>query len=901
MIEVNEGASCSKDGSIHVDESQSTINIGDTTFPNVPMASMQHNNDGVIEEYDKAIEEPPYYAIPHYNKRIALSMQNDKEMDTNRLTKQFQDISLASKVDPCFVINIIAAVPERRFSDSSDEEPDEEFNALYEELVNNNDWPFTTKHKKTIKPKTEMKVVVVEQQVTADSIVVDPLLSKILANGFKSEDKNKLETIAVSIGLNRMYSLSTRKNNSLILELESRVNTRKIKYKTFGYYWNCSWYTNSEEVKEANIEDVKKFYKRLKKKDSDLAKKFIAQEENKGAECNVPYQYIRDYAKNHSKTIELIKSFQDNNKTAILYLHLVDSDVLDFNGVYDAYLRIVAGCDVPPTVMSTGYEYPKDGQYNIYNLGSHMDRMYRVITTFHIPLGTYYPEPNMCVLIPNDCQTVDESFINPDRGYNLESPILIEHILNNRGTNVHAIFSEDKPIIIKLPPRAKVSKISKTSINFSPECKTGRAAPTSDDIKKFDQISQSHSNSLTWSRSLFINKSIKFKNNYKTNDECIYFATNTRLNVYQQCLHLISNIRKNCNVGLSQSALTKRIGKINCTNIVNAIKDIEQFKKYFNKKYKRTPEEQEFINIMKELKICYNKLSRKSLSMIIQIKDLIEDNAMIVKYLVDLDEDMLEYIINSDKIIRIMQLINNNTIIHSFADLYIEMLEYIINSDEIIQIMQIMQLIKNNTTINSFADLDIEMLEYIINSNEIMQALDQKEVDIGDLINIFRDNLKEFNTACDSGYGVRQILQLYQQDPLHLYFMANDPYDFVYKNSDVDNLVHFAIDHQYIEDDDIRNISEELLDAANMLFQSTLLGREIREESEYSQTSSQTSSLEDYTLDERQYYMNRSQTSSPTISQTSSLEDYSLNELQYDMNRSQTSSQTSSLEDFIDQ
>ena len=48
-------------------------------------------------------------------------------------------------------------------------------------------------------------------------------------------------------------------------------------------------------------------YKRLKNKDSDLAKKFIAQEENEGAECNVLYQYIRDHAKNHSKTIELIK------------------------------------------------------------------------------------------------------------------------------------------------------------------------------------------------------------------------------------------------------------------------------------------------------------------------------------------------------------------------------------------------------------------------------------------------------------------------------------------------------------------------------------------------------------------------------------------------------------------
>eukprot|EP00102_Acyrthosiphon_pisum_P018969 XP_016656179.1 PREDICTED: uncharacterized protein LOC107882403 [Acyrthosiphon pisum] len=774
----------------------------------------QHNISGAINKYDQAIKERPYYAIPHYNKRIALSMQNDipnntiahKEIDTNLLIKQFQDTNLASKVDPYFVINIIAAVPERRFSvDSSDEEPDEEFNALYEDLVNNNDWPFTTKHKKTIKPKTESKIIdleppfVYKNQDTADSIVVDPLLSKILANGFESYDIDKLPTIAVSIGLNRMYSLSTRKNNSLILELESRVNTRKIKYKTFGYYWNCSWYTKIGI--EAKIEDVKTFYKRLKNKDSDLAKKFIAQEENEGAECNVPYQYIRDHAKNHSKTIELIKSFRDTNNTAILYLHLVDSDVLDFNGVYSAYLRIIAGCYKPPTVMSTGYEYPEGTRSKIYSLFSYLDRMYRVITTFHIPLGTYYPEPNMCVLIPHNCQTVDESFISPKRGKNLESPILIEHILNNRTPNVHAIFSENNPIIIKLPPRAELSKKSKQPLKFSPECNTGPGAPTSDDIKKFDQVSQSHSDSLTWSHSLFINKSIKCDNDYETDGECIYGKKNTRLTVNKECYHLIAKIRKNCDVESSQSKLANRIGVDNCNNIVNAIKDIEQFKEYFDKKYIRTPEEQEFIDIMKELEICYDNLSRKSLLMIIQIKHLIKDYAMTVKYLVNLDEDMLEYIINSDKIIQIMQLINNDT------------------------------------TINSFANLDIDMLEYIINSDEIMQALDHKEVDIDDLINIFRDNLEDFDTARENDYGLQQILELYKEDPLHLDFMANDPLDFVYQNSDNDNIVNFAIDHQYIDDDDIRDISKELLgdrdeSAANMIFQSILLGREIEEESE---------------------------------------------------------------------
>jgi len=136
----------------------------------------QQNISGAINKYNEAIKERPYYAIPHYNKRIALS--------NNLLINNSQDINLASRVDPYFVINIIAAVPERRFSDdSSDEEPDEEFNAMYDELENNNVWPFTTRPKKTIKIKTESKILDLEpnsykNQDTADSMVVNPLLNE---------------------------------------------------------------------------------------------------------------------------------------------------------------------------------------------------------------------------------------------------------------------------------------------------------------------------------------------------------------------------------------------------------------------------------------------------------------------------------------------------------------------------------------------------------------------------------------------------------------------------------------------------------------------------------------------------------------------------------------------------
>ncbi|XP_076681831.1 uncharacterized protein LOC143375973 [Andrena cerasifolii] len=756
---------------------------------------MQQDTSRAINKYDQAIKHRPYYAIAHYNKRIALSMQNDipsnsvehKEMNTNQLINTVKDLNLASSADTCFVINTIAAVTKHTFSDdSSEEESDEEFNSLYEKLVNNNDCPFTTSKQtrhKTTKLKTESKII--EQKSSCvnqstDSIVVDSFLSKLSENGFEIYERDKLSKIAVSIGLNRMYSISTRKNNSLILELESKVNTRKIKYKFFGYYWTCSWYT--KDGKEANIEYVRSFYKKLKRKNPDLAKKFIAQEEKEGAERNVPYQNIREYAKNHPKTKELIKEFRDNNSNAMIYLHLADDDVSHFNGIYSAYLRIIDGCYKPPTVMSTGYEFPKDTQYMAYHLLSSMERMHRVITTFYIPLGTYYPEPNMCILIPQNCENVEESFIDRRRGQGrtLESAILLKNIQNNR-QNVYAIFSEDNPIITNIPSRAKVYKQTQQSIPFSLAFNTGLANPTSKDIKKYSQVSQSHSNILTWSNSLFINSSIKYDNNYETDGECINNKNNKPLKgVDKQCKTLIANIRNNNDVELSQYKLGNRIGDANANDIVNAVKTINQYNTDFNTKYERTPEEQELIDIMNEREIPFTDLSRKSLLLIInsQIIDLIKDNTIDLQDLIDLDEETLEFILNRD---------------------------------------------------------------------EIIQALKDKTVYLDDLIDL-RDNLDEFSEALNE-YSVEYIVKSYKEDPLHLKFMADGPWDIVYMNSDDENIVRFAIEHQYIDDEDVATISEELLrgkdeSAANMDFNAILL--RIEHEGELEEYSS-------YEIDEEEY------------------------------------------------
>jgi hypothetical protein len=78
-----------------------------------------------------------------------------------------------------------------------------------------------------------------------------------------------------------------------------------------------------------------------------------------------------------------------------------------------AYLQITGNS--LPTVMSTGYEFSGDKTDHPFQVASQVDRMVRVITVRHIQLGAYYPEPNICVLIPEEYDTLPESFIDQSR------------------------------------------------------------------------------------------------------------------------------------------------------------------------------------------------------------------------------------------------------------------------------------------------------------------------------------------------------------------------------------------------------------------------------------------------------------------------------------------------------
>ncbi|WP_417905371.1 Ulp1 family isopeptidase [Candidatus Tisiphia endosymbiont of Micropterix aruncella] len=577
------------------------------------------------------------------SKDLASLTEEDKEI--SELIKGTKHLSLVPPPKTKFVINTIAYVPERKFrNDSSSEERDGSFSDadFNFDLKNKSSFPFTTTPPKYTRKK-EINFEELSNSNQSDSIsrIITPFLEKLSQNSFEKDDKDKLTTsISTSIALNRMKSLSTRKNKSLDLELKSKIET-DIRYEKFGFFWKCEWYSKRGTAVDQNL--VRKFYKQLKKLDPKKAQEFRETEEKN---IDVPYQKLREYAKNHDKTKKLVQEFRKKDHDANIYLSLIDSDTVNFNGIYSAYLRIVKDYNIP-TVMSTGYEYSKDEP--AYQFASHIDRMIRVITALHIPLGVYYPEPNTCVLIQQRCDTLLESFIDKTRPKgNLESACLVKKIQNRK--NATFIFSKDKPLITTIPDRAKLNKASKSPISFSFEFVQG-ASPTKDDIKSCKQVTQSHFHEKVWYDNLFINGAI-------------VVDAKVNKNALKHCKSLLSKIRNPKEANDKNEAINELKQYINSDVVDTIVKATETVKKHikqFKIDYIRSEDEKKLLRILEECKIEITKFSRDKLLMLAQqpVLELVEKEIINLQDLIGLDIEVLEYICYDEEII---EMVKNETI-----------------------------------------------------------------------------------------------------------------------------------------------------------------------------------------------------------------------------------------------
>lgn len=718
--------------------------------------------EGAIAKYDLAIKSNPNSAIPHYNKRLALSLQN---------TSDFKAVKNKNNKKTGFVLSVICHVPVQSSNDLSGK--DNQNNNYNENILKT--FKYTTssptltmtprgKERKGTEIKKEKnklasKYVSVDAEIPTHndeikkkSDTVQPFLHKLYDQCSDQFFRNNFGLIKVSIGLNRMKSVSTEKNKFLWRELESTINTN-IEYEIFGFFWQCNWY-NKETGCEVNFKDVKNYYEQLLSVDTKSAKRFLDQEEGEFEKDpdNIPYQELREYAKNHLKTKKLVQQLKEKNVN--VYLHIIDSDVVDFNGIFGAYSRIIEGCYQLPTVMTTGYEYSSDCKFGqAYRLLSIMDRMYRYRTAFHLPLGTYYPEPNMCILVPDSENTVPESFVDVKRGNRLESPIIISNIQGKR-ENPTFIFSEDKPLITPVPYRATIWKAPRakraTKIEFSEECIDWPAVVQSD-IKQFRKSSQSNFGHHSRMTNLLTNRYFEINDIFNKNIK----------NPGKKCDSIIAKLCKleQCELsyflGLKQLLNLTNSNTCTCSQLLKVIDEYKKIPEDFNKKYKQTDEEQIVLKFFREAKINLKPIPRETV-----------------------------LILATKSILKLIQ-------------------EKVVHVSDLIQ-------------------LSDEALHLIVENKELRAALRNEEIDNDTLFKLMDEQkINDFIEVFNETTTIENIVNLYKENPLHLEFLKRVNYEdwlaeHVYENSNDYNIVKMGLEEYHVNINNVKRLFDS--EAAEMDF-----------------------------------------------------------------------------------
>jgi len=590
------------------------------------------------------------------------------------------------------------------------------------------------------------------------------LLDLLADTSFEEQDKDHLSDLGVVIGLNRPKSLSTRKNNSLDKQLQIE-ETSDIIHDKFAFFWNMPW--TKQNGNPAKYDEVRDFYKQLKRIDPKKAVEFLDYNENK-ARPSPPYQQVRDRINNHDKTREIVQELGCNDGDDV-YASLIDGDTLDFNGIYSAYLRITKTST--PTIMSTGYEFSGQDKDFPFKFASMVDRDIRIITARHVPAGVYYPEPNTCILIPSDEDSLPESFVDQGRKKSdLESAIVIRNVLSHR-EDTSMVFIKDKPLITTTPPRAKLTKAHKTSIPFSTEFSQG-ASPTKDDIRSLKQISQSHFHEKVWYDNLFINGSIKVTG-------C----------TQAHCISLLSKIRKGTVEERAKASikLKNHIPAETVDAIANAATEIRKYCENLAINYVRSENESKLLETLQNLNISINSFSRDQLLILAR-------------------EDVLEMIIDET-----------------------------INPIDLIA-------------------LNLKSLKILFDNAGIIEGLQEEDIDLKDLLKLHRiakKHKESFDGALDKyleaiergDYASEDILEMYEQDPLHLLFMSSDPSSLVLENSDDERIIKFALDNPDPYDTDFEWVRDQLSDAGLMDFDRILGNYDYISESD---TTSLAGDYEDY-------------------------------------------------------
>lgn len=447
-----------------------------------------------------------------------------KSKKTKRSDYSREHDHLIEDLQASFMLNIPVHVPADMDGESS---VGSESDKTYEHEIENfnpddySTYPFRTfalnkKGKKGKKGKKNSAIEELEDK-PIDSVapghISDEIRGKIISEGFSNGEGAK-DYVALVVGLNRPKSISTRKNDSLLTEVRKPTTELEddIHHREIAFFWEVEWYKPADAGKKqdikVNFEDVKKFYKLLKLKNPEHANRFLEENELGLA---VPYQAIREAMRSHSYSSELVGELRKSGSEDV-YFCMMDSDTLDFNGVFSRYLKIAKSKDLP-VVMSTGYNFPDGEGDHPFHIQSIVEMESREIIALHADWGVYYPEPNTCILIPKDCDMLPETFKGDRKSKALESAILLEKVLQ-RGAVKFIFDASENPIVTSIPPRAREFRGKK--IEFSKEF-IEEGEPNAEDFEKLKYIAQSSFKALALGKSLYVNRAFKLSDPAKFN------------------------------------------------------------------------------------------------------------------------------------------------------------------------------------------------------------------------------------------------------------------------------------------------------------------------------------------------------------------------------------------------
>ncbi len=316
--------------------------------------------------------------------------------------------------------------------------------------------------------------------------------------------------LRINIGFNRMQSISKKKNRTLQKTVDSaREEMDGEKTNAFGFFWVPKWFDKIKK-QPVTIKRVRSWYKALKGKKPNEAKKAVTQLESKITSDMIPYTKIREKVKKNKRTKSFVRKLRTNERVNHVYLASFDDDFVSLRyaqtGLFSEYDRLIAEHEAkqgkPPQVLTTGY-LVSSAHIPIIEVAVKLDMCVRNATSKFFKNAVYFCEPNTIIYVKPDEETIEASFILNNKSCKNEMPTLMANLIKKRSLNpdnCFVFYSSNAPLVTNMPTRMQyASKKSVRKVFTGQKTKEGKVLRFNyEDLKQLINTSQSHVKARDW-------------------------------------------------------------------------------------------------------------------------------------------------------------------------------------------------------------------------------------------------------------------------------------------------------------------------------------------------------------------------------------------------------------------